>query len=524
LAYSDISGHTLLTSGGSLVVGKPNGPTAVFAIPNRPLNNNLSGGTGTTPGPGATVWISFLYQRLNLEAGGAPYFRQANLGLCQGLAERLAVGGPNTSATVSNVFSVWSDYAPHNNYAPFQSAAHPLLPATTSFILIQVVTDGAAAADTAYVWFNPTNLTVEPGIATADVTDNEVDQSTVNTVWLRAEGYNANGTNAVFQVDELRLGTTFADVSPHFSDVDPPSIIGGPEDLTVIAGQPANFTVAAIGGAPLAYQWYFNTNSALSDATNSTYTLPSTVLGDAGGYSVVVTNSSGVATSAVAILTVEPPVPPAITAQPQDLTNVVGSTAVFSVTTTGSAPLHYQWYYSTGTLLVGQTNATLSFSISSTNDSGGYSVVVTNAYGSVTSTVAQLTVLPPLPAFPGADGAGRYVSGGRGGIVYHVTKLNSQLDDPERTSPGTFLYGLSNGNFPSGVPRTIVFDVTLNAAVAGGFTVQSTTSYVELRGGDDIVIEVALVPGPAAQLRQPEKPGAVDSRAREVVIHAGQQH
>lgn len=64
-----------------------------------------------------------------------------------------------------------------------------------------------------------------------------------------------------------------------------------------------------------------------------------------------------------------------------------------------------------------------------------------------------------LPAFPGADGAAGNVSGGRGGIVYHVTKLNSAIDDPARNDPGTLRYGLTNSNFPAGVPRTIVFDV-----------------------------------------------------------------
>jgi len=65
----------------------------------------------------------------------------------------------------------------------------------------------------------------------------------------------------------------------------------------------------------------------------------------------------------------------------------------------------------------------LSFTIASTNDAGNYSVVVTNKFGSVTSAVAVLTVIPGspayLPAFPGADGAAQYATGA--GVELSIT-------------------------------------------------------------------------------------------------------
>ncbi|GHV82244.1 pectate lyase [Spirochaetia bacterium] len=54
----------------------------------------------------------------------------------------------------------------------------------------------------------------------------------------------------------------------------------------------------------------------------------------------------------------------------------------------------------------------------------------------------------PTPAFPGAEGHGRYVTGGRGGTVYYVTTLEDTND------PGSLRYGIGLSE-----PRTILFAV-----------------------------------------------------------------
>ena len=87
--------------------------------------------------------------------------------------------------------------------------------------------------------------------------------------------------------------------------------------------------------------------------------------------------------------------PPAITVQPASQTINVGQNVSFSVTATGSAPLNYQWRKG-GANLIGATNAALTLSNVQTNQAGNYAVVITNAYGSITSSNASLTVVPQL--------------------------------------------------------------------------------------------------------------------------------
>jgi hypothetical protein len=82
---------------------------------------------------------------------------------------------------------------------------------------------------------------------------------------------------------------------------------------------------------------------------------------------------------------------PTILTEPLDRAAVVNNPASFSVVAGGSDPLSYQWQKNSSSI----TNATnSSFTISNVvaGDGGGYRVIVTNSFGSVTSRVAQLSV------------------------------------------------------------------------------------------------------------------------------------
>ncbi|MBN2505780.1 MAG: DUF11 domain-containing protein [Verrucomicrobia bacterium] len=85
------------------------------------------------------------------------------------------------------------------------------------------------------------------------------------------------------------------------------------------------------------------------------------------------------------------PEPPAIAVEPLDQTAYPGATVLFSVEATGTEPLYYQWQMG-GERLPGATNAALSLPEVQPGDAGGYQVIITNAYGSVTSAVAVLVV------------------------------------------------------------------------------------------------------------------------------------
>jgi PKD repeat protein len=86
------------------------------------------------------------------------------------------------------------------------------------------------------------------------------------------------------------------------------------------------------------------------------------------------------------------PAPPFILTQPTSKIVVVGSPTMFSVTVAGwMQSLGFQWLFN-GTGLVGMTNNLLLIANAQQNKAGNYSVVITNAYGSVTSSVVSLTV------------------------------------------------------------------------------------------------------------------------------------
>ena len=209
----------------------------------------------------------------------------------------------------------------------------------------------------------------------------------------------------------------------------PPAITSQPQGRVVSLGSSATFSVGASGAAPLSYQWRFE-GANLSGATISSYTRPSVQPSHEGDYSVVITNVAGVVTSAEAFLVVN--IPPTIGLQPQSQSLKRGQDATFFVTAGGSEPLQYQWRFR-GANIPGASNDAYIRANAQTNDSGGYSVVITNTAGSVTSLDAMLGVSLPLPArfqtitvLP--DGSSRLLVIGESGLACTIDSSSNLAD------------------------------------------------------------------------------------------------
>ncbi|MCK6424854.1 MAG: hypothetical protein L6Q75_07145 [Burkholderiaceae bacterium] len=170
-----------------------------------------------------------------------------------------------------------------------------------------------------------------------------------------------------------------------------PTLSTQPQDVSVVTGESASFSVTSSGDAPLTYQWRRN-GTPIGGATAATYTLTAARGDDGAEFSVVVANSAGSATSRAARLTVTDP-PAAITTAPQSASTTVGQTATFSVVASGTGTLSYQWMRD-GADIAGATAASYTTAALSLADNGAkFSVRVTDANASsATSAEAVLTV------------------------------------------------------------------------------------------------------------------------------------
>lgn len=180
-----------------------------------------------------------------------------------------------------------------------------------------------------------------------------------------------------------------------------PVIVTSPTNRTVAPGARVELKVTALGDGPLTYVWN-GPLGVIAGATTDTLVIEAAGATDVGSYRVTVSNPLGNAFSDSALLNVE--VKPTVVTEPANAVVEVGDQLILRVTALGGLPLSYAWFKD-GAPATNDTTALGLFSKTSTSaaDAGHYKVVVSNAWGQVTSAEAVVTVNPtaPNPVFGG---------------------------------------------------------------------------------------------------------------------------
>ena len=242
-----------------------------------------------------------------------------------------------------------------------------------------------------------------------------------------------------------------------------PTIIVQPVDQSVVAGQPAGFTVTANGTPPLSFQWMKN-GMNITGATSDSFAIPAAITADSGAsFSVTVTSAAGSVTSGVTsnrgTLTVTPapgaPIRLTDPARARVLPNQQGS---FSVAAWSLSPMSYQWQK--GTLnsnmadIPGATDAAYTTPLTTLADQlTMLRCVIANDAGSVTSA-SELLFVTASPTAPTAI-ASSLTASAQTGVPFSYTIVSSGGTTPVTYSASPLPDGCqldANSGVISGTP------------------------------------------------------------------------
>jgi arabinogalactan endo-1,4-beta-galactosidase len=189
---------------------------------------------------------------------------------------------------------------------------------------------------------------------------------------------------------------------------------------------------------------------------------------------------------------------PFVLTQPTNLATPSGGNAAFSTVVIGASPLIYQWQQNgtnlaNGPGISGGNTANLTLTGVTINSTTNYSLVITNVYGAVTSSVAVLTVLLQ-PTITGPLTNQMVECGGNATFTINVSgtpPLNYQW-----SLDGVLVYGatnssvsLTNMQLASHTVSVVVTNLYASATNNAVLTVQDTTPpVITLNGGNPILI------------------------------------
>ena len=236
---------------------------------NAPLAGQPYPASGTTN----VFYASFTVKFTSLPSGGGTYFAHFK----------------NSSSTFrARIWALTGGAAPDqfrlgisstNSSAASATSTMDLRLNTDYIVVTRLVNSNAVTVST--LWINPT----AESDSSISVTEN-ASAFTVVSYALRE-----NTGEGALNIDNLRVGTSFADVFSSGSGL-PPDITSQSPNQTVTNGASVTFSVNATGTPPLNFQWQCN-GTNLPGAVSSNLTLTGVTFAQAGIYAAVVTNAAG---------------------------------------------------------------------------------------------------------------------------------------------------------------------------------------------------------------------------------------
>jgi subtilase family serine protease len=195
---------------------------------------------------------------------------------------------------------------------------------------------------------------------------------------------------------------------------------------------------------------------------------------------------------------------PFFISQPVSQTGTNGLKVSFSVSASGHSPLIYQWLFNGASLpaatnISGITSNTVTLSPVTSANAGNYSVVVTNNFGAITSSVAALTVVVP-PVFSSEPVSQSAVAGEN--ALFSASVIGSTPLVYQWRQNGT---NLVNGSNLSGATSNVLSLTAITANSAGSYTLLATNSYGTATSSVatlTVYLPAAITTPPAAQTIQ----------------------
>jgi pectate lyase len=399
------------------------------------------------------------------------------------------------------------------SFAPNSSSPISLSVGDTLTASIKFTFNGVASPNTSGGFriglFDLSDSTLSPKWPTGDLSGNSGEGSGVAGYALfQSMGTSFNNSNPM----NLEKRTTTSDSSLLGTSGDYTSLGAGPGNTSAFSGFAAGtqyvlqLSVTRSNSTTLVISstWQNATNSNSSMTWSVTDASATSFNFDTIGFrpSAASSTASTIAFNEVTIDYVSAGAPPNIDVDPQDTSAYVGQTAFFSVTADGSNPLTYQWYFNSTTPIDGATNSLLTLTDVQVTNSGSYSCLVSNAFGSTNSATANLTVTVPVAptilsqpqsvtVLPGANASFSVSADGSQPLSYqwyfNTNTLISGADGPTLTvdnvqATNVGFYSVVVENL-AGSTNSVFAQLTENTNPVAPAIVSQPTSVITVAGG-----------------------------------------